>query len=447
MKKDLLRSMVICPDWQLDYPKLTHGKGCYLFDDTGRKYLDAAASSSSVANLGYGVSEYGESIKKQLDKLPVFPTHRFYHEEVEDYLGKLLEFSGPDFTKAWTAMSGTEGVENALKVALQYHQLTGNSSKYKIISRQSTYHGSSVFTLDVGGMKWRRESYKPWLNNFPHISPAYSYRRNEKESEESFFQRVANELEAQILKEGPETVAAFIVEPVVAAALGAVPANDEYFKRVREICDKYNVLLIADEILTGFGRLGYHFGMEHYKVKPDIMACGKGISGGYFPLSAVVLSHKVADAFEDNQMNYLGGHTFACNPVGAVAGKVTIDYMKKHRVVENSYEIGRYFNDKLAELAYLDIVGDTRGVGLLSGIEFVKDKTTKQPFSRELNIGYKISEYCFTKGVILYPGKGSYDGILGDHIMMSPPLIIERHQVDTIVEVLEEGIKHVQENL
>lgn len=447
MIKPLIQSMIVCPDMNKDYPKISHGKGVYLFDEAGKKYLDASSGSAAVSNIGHGIDEIGEIMKDQVSRISVLPTHAFNSEIVESYLNDLVDFAPEGFVKAWTAMSGTEGVENAIKLALQYHQLRGDRKRYKIISRWNTYHGNSVFTLDVGGMKYRRQSYMQWMNNFPHISPAYTYRMPEDLSESEYAQTLVDEFENCLLETGPETVAAFIAEPVVAAAMGAVPPPEGYFEKMYAICSKYGILFISDEILTGFGRTGKKFGIENFNITPDIIAAGKGISGGYFPLSAVMATAHVMEPFIQHSSPFLGGHTFACNPVGAAVGKYVLQHLKDNNLIENSRKMGALLKEKLERLYQYDMVGDVRGVGLLCGIELVQDKATKKSFPPEFNISKRIGEKSIAKGVILYPGKGSVDGVLGDHIMITPPLTIEPHHVDELVDTLEACIKEVENEL
>lgn len=443
MIKSLIHSMAVCPDMSKQYPRITYGQGVYLYDESGKRYLDASAGSSSVSNIGHGRTEIAETIKEQVSKFAILPTHAFSSEIVESYLQDLVNFAPTGFAKAWTVMSGTEAVENAVKLALQYHQLRGEGQRFKIISRWYTYHGNSVFMLDIGGMKARRELYSQWMNNFPHISPAYSYRKPIGMSEPEYVISLLNEFEETILQAGPETVCAFIAEPVVAAALGAVPPPVNYFKGIREICDKYGILYISDEILSGFGRTGMNFGIENFGITPDIIASGKGISGGYFPLSAVIASEKVITPFVESGTAFLGGHTFACNPVGAAVGKKVLEILHAEKLVNNAKEMGAIFLKKLETLYELEIVGDVRGVGLQVGIELVMDKITKAPFAPELNISKRIGEKSIQKGVVLYPGKGSVDGVSGDHILISPPLTINEGEIDQIVAAVTESIKEV----
>lgn len=439
--------MAICPDMKKDYPRIEYGQGIYIYDQKGKRYLDASAGSSSVSNIGHGRTEIADVIHNQVCKVAVLPTHAFSSEIVESYLQKLVDFAPSGFKKAWTVMSGTEAVENAVKVALQYHQIRGEANRFKIVSRWHTYHGNSVFMLDIGGMKMRRELYAKWHNNFPHISPAYAYRKPDNLTISEYVKSLLIEFEQTLIETGPETVAAFIAEPVIAAALGAVPPPEGYFKGMKEICEKYGVLFISDEILSGFGRTGKNFGIENFGITPDIIAAGKGISGGYFPLSAVLASEKVMTPFIDTNSPFLGGHTFACNPVGAAVGLKVLDILKEEDLINKSGKIGALFLSKLQTLLEFDIIGDVRGIGLQCGIEIVQDKLTKKPFPSELNISKRIGEKSIEKGVVLYPGSGSLDGKSGNHILITPPFIISENELDEIVNVLKECIEEVSVEL
>ena len=447
MINSLIHSMVVCPDMNKVYSKIAYGKGVFIFDESGKRYLDASSGAAAVSNIGHGRIEIAEVLREQASKITILPTHTFSAEIVESYLERLVGFAPEGFQKAWTSTSGTGAVENAVKLALQYHQVRGNDQRYKIISRWSTYHGNSVFMLDIGGMRKRRESYKNWFQNFPHLSPAYTYRKPEDLSIQQYVDFLLQEFEQCLLDTNPETVAAFIAEPVVAAALGAVPPPPGYFIGVKRICEKYGILFISDEILAGFGRTGANFGIENYGVKPDIIAAGKGISGGYYPLSAVLGSEKVMAPFIDSNSPFLGGHTFACNPLGAAVGTKVLDIYRDEKLVERADERGVFLMHKLTALLDFQIVGDVRGRGLLCGVEIVRDKETKMPFPRALNVSKRIGEKGIEKGVVLYPGSGSFDGVLGDHILICPPLTITEMEIDELVGKLTTCIKEVLEEL
>lgn len=439
--------MLVCPNMDKQYKKIVRGEGIFLYDSEGNSYLDGTAGSAAVANLGHSNIGMSDVLKAQMDKVAIIPTHTFYTQVLEDYLEKLVAFAPNGFSKAWTATSGSEAVEQALKLALQFHQLNGEGGRHKIISRWGSYHGNTVFGLDVGGMKTRRSVYESWMQNFPHVAPSYSYRRPSGMSEEEYGQQLIHEFEECIIQSGPETIAAFIAEPVVGAALGATEPVEGYFKAVRELCDKYGILMISDEVMTGFGRLGTNFGIERFGVIPDIIAAGKGMSAGYFPLSAIIAHERVATVFENTKTAFLGGHTYACNPLGATAGSFVIDYMLEQKVVENCREVGDYFKEQLQVLNRHEIVGDIRGKGLLIGVEFVADKITRSPFPRELEISRQLVDMMFDRGVLVYPGKGTYDGTLGDHILICPPLIISKEETDVIVKALDESLQELCEKV
>ena len=447
MIKSLIHSMAICPDMSKVYPKIQYGKGIYLFDQNGKRYIDASAGSSSVSNIGHGRTEIADVIHEQVSKIAVLPTHAFSSEVVESYLNKLVDFAPAGFIKAWTVMSGTEAVENAVKLALQYHQIRGDFDRYKVISRWSSYHGNSVFMLDIGGMKMRRELYSKWHNNFPHVSPAYAYRKPDHITIEEYVNSLLNEFEKCLIETGTETVAAFIAEPVVAAALGAVPPPEGYFKGMKAICEKYGVLFISDEILCGFGRTGKNFGIENFGVVPDIIAAGKGISGGYFPLSAVFATEKIMEPFISTNSAFLGGHTFACNPVAAAVGTKVFEILENEKLITNAKNMGDLFLSKLKSLLEFDIIGDVRGVGLQCGIEIVQDKVTKEPFEPGMFVSKKIGEKAIEKGVVLYPGSGSVDGKRGNHILITPPLTVSENDIEEIVNVVKDCIKEVSVEL
>lgn len=443
----LLHSMIVCPDTDKDYPRLTHGQGVHVYDKTGKKYIDASAGSAAVTNLGYGLTAIADIIRDQTERIAVLPAHAFSSEVTELYLQKLVRFAPPGFKRAWTVMSGTEAVENATKLALQYHQLKGEKNRYKIISRWSSYHGNSIFMLDIGGMKYRRQSYARWLHNFAHVSPAYYYRRGEELTPEAYKDKCMEELIACIEENDPSTIAAFIAEPVVGAALGAVPPPPGYFKDIRQICDDYGILFIADEVMTGFGRLGTNFGVELFNVTPDIIAAGKGISGGYYPLSAVIASEKICAPFEEYKAPFLGGHTFACNPVGAAVGSFVIDYMEQQDTVGNVKKMGELLQDQLQVLKQSPIVGDIRGAGLLWGVELVKDSGTKEAFASNLKISKQVFNEALNHHVILYPGSGSVNGVEGDHILISPPLCIQEKEIAAIVDAFAASLTKVEAGL
>jgi len=447
MKYDpLLRSSIVCPDYSIDYPTISHGKDALLYDKDGKEYVDCAGGKAAVANIGHGVEELGEIIKDQVNKLAISPTHYFRSDELDSYLSNLLDYAGGHYSKAWTVNSGTEAVENALKLAIQYFQLKGEEGRYKILGRNGSYHGNSVYALDVGGMELRRNNLKPLMHNTYHVSEAYCYRCPFNLEPTNCALKCAASIEEMILKENPETIAAIILEPVVGAALGGVVAPEGYFAAVRQICDKYGILLIADEVMTGFARTGYNLAVDKWNATPDIVALGKGMASGYYPLSGILINDKVASQFEDSQKPFFGGHTYSCNPLGATVGQFVLDFMLQNELSQKSHEKGHYFKQRLQQvLSKHNIIGNIRGEGLLIGVEIVGDKLTKKPLNPEKNASRTICHMARENGVIFYPGSGSAGKGTGDHILITPPLVIAEEEIDRAVDILDKCIKHYTE--
>jgi len=392
MPDHLISSTVVCPQPGKEYPRISHGKGIYLYDETGKQYIDGSGAASAVTLLGHGREDIAEVLRRQAACVALTPTHYFSTRVLEEYVAAISDFAPAGMNYAWTVSGGTEAVENALKLARQYHYLSGEPQRYKIIGRWQSYHGSTIGMLDVGGITSRRSMFAPLMRQHPHIPPAYCYRCPFGKVPSSCAIECAAALEKLICQEGAETIAAFVAEPVVGAALGAVPAPEGYFQRVREICDRYGVLLIVDEVMTGFGRTGKNFAIEHWGVTPDIIASAKGMSGGYFPLGIVIAHERIVKPLVDRGQSFVGGHTYACNPLGAAVGLYVLNYIKDHNLVDRARALGEYFLQKLSDLLSLDIVGDVRGMGLLVGIEFVCDKVSKKPWPAALEVSKRIGE-------------------------------------------------------
>jgi len=444
MIEALIHSHLVCPEPDRLYPRITHGQGVFLFDEQGRRYLDASAGTCAVSNLGHGLAGVAEVLREQALKVATHPPHLFSSDIVETYLRQLVAFAPPGFKRAWTVSSGTEAVESALKLAYQVQQLRGHSQKHQIISRWGTYHGNTLFALDVGGLQVRRSFYEVYMQNFPHIDPVFPYRKPAELSLAEYSRQCSAQLEAAILQAGPENVAAFIAEPVVAAALGAVVPPTDYFQEIRRICDHYDVLLVVDEVLTGFGRTGKNFAIEHFGVSPDIIACAKGISAGYYPLSAVLAHEKICATLEQHQQHFFSGHTYTCAPLGAAVGQFVLDYLAEHQWVEHAHQMGLKLQAQLQQLAERHpMIGDVRGLGLLQAIEFVADRQSKAPFPDAWQISRRVVEKCLQQGVILYALKGTVDFRHGDHILITPPLIITESELELITAALDLSLSEV----
>ena len=423
--------------------KLVRGEGVYVWDEAGNRYIDGSSGPICV-NIGYGVGEVWEAALKQLEALPF--AHSFHHsvDVVVKCALRLAEFTPPGLTRVFFCSGGSEATEAAAKMARQYHIERGEGSRYKVIARWQSYHGNTLGALSMSGNIQRRRLYGPLLLDFPHIPPAYCYRCWFGKNPDSCDLDCAWALETAIRAVGPEYVSAFIAEPIVGATLGTVPAPGGYFKVVREICNRYGVLFIADEVMTGFGRTGRRFALEHYGVEPDIMAVAKGLSSGYIPLGAVVASEAVFDAFE---RPFFHGHTYTGHPVACAVGLAVIEYIERCKLVERAAEMGRHLLGRLRELYDHEIVGDVRGLGLFAGVEFVADRESKEPFPPERRVNHRVYEACLRNGLLIYPGSGAVDGVRGDHIQVAPPLVVNRSQIDEIVDILHRSIGEVEGEL
>ena len=428
------------------YPIMERAEGVYLYDSEGKKYLDAM-SGIAVANLGYGIQEVADAIAEQIKKLPFCFTVRFTSQEQEDLAKRITDLSPPLLNKVWFSLSGAGANECAIKAARQYHVETGNPSKYKVISRWRSYHGSSLATLSISGSESWKRHYAPMMAEYPKIAPANCYRCPFNKNYPGCDLDCAHDLERVIKFSGAEEISAFIVEPVVAGSAGATVPPPEYFKIIRSICNKYNVLLIVDEVFCGNGRTGKFFAIEHWDVVPDIISTAKGIAGGYVPLGATVIHEKIYDAMQSGSGKFVHGVTFGGHPVLCAAGIAALDYMEKNGLVERAGEMGNYLMKKLSSLTDIAMVGQVRGKGLLIGIELVADRTTKEPFDPALGISRKIAQAAFQQGLIVQPGSGGADGVRGDHILICPPFSLSKVEADQIVEILRGVFKEVQKSV
>ncbi len=328
-------------------------------------------------------------------------------------------------------------------MARQYQVERGKSEKYKVVSRWTSYHGNTLGALALSGHTGRRRYYLPLIQHTPHIQPAYCYRCPFERSPEKCDLECALDLEKTILYEGPDSVSAFIAEPIVGATAGALVPKDGYCQKVREICDRYDVLFIADEVMTGIGRTGKNFGIDHWGVAPDMIVAAKGLSSGYTPISAVIVREEIYKTIKEGTGAFIHGHTSSQNPLSCAIACAVIDYLFKYDLVSRSAKMGEYLIHSLQSLKKHDIVGDVRGRGLFAGIEFVKDKKRKDPFDPRLKLNTLISNRGFEKGLITYPGGGGADGIRGDHLLLAPPFIITEEQIEKMVSILDETFSEI----
>ncbi|ORY22902.1 pyridoxal phosphate-dependent transferase [Naematelia encephala] len=420
-------------------------EGCYLYEkDTGRKILDACGGAA-VVSVGHSQPEIIAGVAEQLGRLPYINSAAFAHEPAEE-LAKML-CAGSGMSRALFLSGGSEAIESALKLARQFHVENGQPERINFIARQKSYHGNTIGALSLGRHNRRRAHFLPLFAPVYHeVSPCYAYRHKlDDETDESYVVRLAEELEAKIQELGQASVAAFFLEPVVGATTGCVPFVPGYLKAMRDVCHRHGVLLVLDEIMCGFGRTGKLHAWQWEDVQPDVQVLGKGINGGYAPVSAVLMNEKVVEVFRKGSGSFVNGYTYQSSALGCRAGLECYKYLIKHDLVEQCHQRGLLL-EKLLKKRILPHpnVGDVRGKGLFWGIEFVQDKRSKAPFPNEVPVTDAVVEEALRRGVSIYPGmKGTADGYLGDHVMICPPYIITEDEIRLIVDVILASIIHV----
>jgi adenosylmethionine-8-amino-7-oxononanoate aminotransferase len=425
------------------HPQAVRGEGVYLWDAAGRRYIDASGGAI-VVNIGHGVAEVAQAMAAQAAAVAYVHGSVFTTEVLERYSDRLAGLVPLDDPRFYYLTSGSEAVEAALKFARQVQVARGERGREVIISRWGSYHGATLGALAVTGKPAMRHLFAPLFRDQPHIPPPYCYRCPLDATYPACDLACAESLEVEIRRQGPERVAAFIAEPVSGATLGAVVPPAEYWPRVRAICDRHGVLLIADEVMTGFGRTGRWFGMEHWGVRPDVMTMGKGATGGYFPLAIMAVRAADVATVVRAHGDFNHGGTFSHHAVGAAAALATLDYLEAHDLLARAAAQGAALGDTLrAKLGGLTGVGDVRGLGMMWGVEFVADRATRAPFPPLANFSQRVSDLALERGVIVYPGHGGIDGVSGDHLMVAPPFVVTAEEIAQVVEVLGETIGDV----
>ncbi len=425
-------------------PIAVSGEGCYLIDATGKRYLDGS-SGAAVSCLGHRHPEIIQAIKDQADKLAYAHTSFFTTEPAEQLAKFLISKAPKGLSHVYFVSGGSEAVEAGIKLARQYFVETGKPEKYRIIARRQSYHGNTLGALSAGGNLWRRKLFEPILIETSHIAPCYAYRDQQPgESLESYAQRVANELETEILRVGPETVAAFIAEPVVGATMGCVPSVPGYFKRIREICAKYDVLLLLDEVMCGMGRTGTLFACEQDGITADMITIAKGLGAGYQPIGALMVSQTIYSAIQNGSGFFQHGHTYLGHALACATSLKVQQVIERDQLLHRVQTMGQQLMQAL-QTQFKDHpnVGDIRGRGLFVGLELVADKPSKTPFDPALTIHAKVKKAAMQEGLMCYPMGGTIDGQQGDHIMLSPPFSIEDRQIDELVSKLAAAIHQV----
>lgn len=425
-------------------PVAVGGTGCHIIDASGKYYFDGSGGAA-VSCLGHGHQAVNDAIKAQLEQI-AFAHSGFFTNQPAEELADLLIAHAPDsIDRVYFVSGGSEAVEAALKLARQYYIEKGQDQRRHVIARRQSYHGNTLGALAAGGNQWRKRPFAPLLIEAHHIAPCYAYRdKRDDETDLEFGLRTANELETEILALGPDTVMAFVAEPVVGATLGAVPAVEGYFKRIREICDQYGVLLILDEVMCGMGRTGSLFACEQDDVKPDILCIAKGLGAGYQPIGAMLCSAEVYGAIEQGSGFFQHGHTYMGHPVACAASLAVLQTILKDGLVERVQIMGAKLQTALeVEFRQHEHIGDIRGRGLFRGIEIVEDRETKATFDPAFGVNKKVKQAAFDAGLICYPMGGTIDGVRGDHVLLAPPFIMDDRHVAEIVEKLATSFKGI----
>lgn len=414
---------LIGPTLRAVSPVFVRGEGVELIDDHGRRYLDAA-SGVGVTCLGYGVPEVVSAMSSQAEELPYLHALRFETPSSRSLADRVAEVTPGDLDRVFFVSGGSEANESAFKFVRQYWIERGEPQRWKIVGRWPSFHGNTLATLSAGWHYERRKRNAPLLLPFPHVESPNCYRGCGHCDGGGCTLACARELERTFIEAGPETVAAFIAEPVIGAAAGGLVPPPGYFRMVRDICDRYRVLLIADEVITGFGRLGRWFGIEHFDVVPDVLVFAKGIGAGYAPLGGFAARRSLLEPFFVGSGRFEHNFTYAGHPISAAVGNAVITILQRDRLVERVARLEHVFFDELrSQLGDLAIVGDVRGLGFLAGIELVADRVTKMPFPSAAGISARAAAYCLDEGVVLYPCSGGVNGDAGDYLLLMPPFV------------------------
>ncbi|MEC7964335.1 MAG: aspartate aminotransferase family protein [Pseudomonadota bacterium] len=423
-------------------PRAARGDGCYILDKDGKQYFDGSGGAA-VSCLGHSDPDVIAAVQDQTATLAYAHTSFFSSDPAEELADLLINHAPDGLDRVYFVSGGSEAMESALKLARQYFTEIGQPQRRHVIARRQSYHGNTLGVLSVGGNMWRREQFAPLLIETTHISPCYEYRgRADGESAFDYGQRVANELEAEIQRLGPDTVMAFVAEPVVGATAGAVPPVEGYFKRVREICDQHGVLLILDEVMCGMGRTGTLFACEQEGIAPDITAIAKGLGAGYQPIGAMLCSKQIYQAIEEGTGFFQHGHTYLGHPVAAAASRAVLRKLTQGGLVRRAAVMGEKLNAALQDrFGQHPHIGDIRGRGLFRGLELVADRASKAPFAPDLALPKKIKAAAFEAGLLCYPMGGTIDGKTGAHILLAPPFIMTEDQIGEVVDKLDIALR------
>jgi len=421
------------------YPNAARGEGCYIFTDGGRRILDAAGSAA-VVSIGHGRAEVADAMAAQARSLAFAHTSQFHTDIAERLAQRLRALAPPPFREAgrvFFTSGGSEATETALKLARQYHLERGEPRRVRMLARRQSYHGSTLGAMAVSGNVARRAPYLPLLPDWGHIAPCFCYRCPFDKTFPECRIACADDLESLVAQADPATVAAFLFEPLSGATLGAAEPPDGYAQRIAEICRRHGILLIADEVMTGMGRTGANFAVDHWNVSPDIILVGKGVASGYAPLGAVLVAPHVAEAIAAGSGAFPHGFTYQAHPVAMAASHAVLDVLQREKLFDRAATAGARLRRALEPLASSPVVGDIRGRGLLLAVEFVRDRKTRAPFPPSAGVAERVRQLAFDHNVAVYPIQGCADGAAGDHVLLAPPFIIGDAEIAALVGALQ----------
>lgn len=427
-----------------DYPVAVRGDGCYIVDASGKRYLDASGGAA-VSCLGHSAASVVAAIKAQVDQLAFAHTSFFTNQPMETLADELIAKAPPGIERAYFCSSGSEAIESALKLARQYFTEIGQPQRQHVIARRQSYHGNTLGALATGGNLRRRQQFEPLLVEVSHVAPCYTYRDQlPSENEVQYGQRLVRELEAEIQRLGEGKVIAFVAETVGGATAGCVTPVPGYFKGVREVCDKYGVLLILDEVMCGMGRCGTLFACEPEGVAPDLICIGKGLGAGYQPIGALLASGSIYDAVVKGTGFFQHGHTYTGHATGCAAALAVQRTIHERGLLAQVRARGQTLVQRLQQrFANHPHVGNIRGRGLFQALELVEDRATKAPFDPKRRIHARLKQQAMNNGLMCYPMGGTVDGVSGDHVMLAPPYIVNEAELDEIIDKLARSLDQV----
>jgi adenosylmethionine-8-amino-7-oxononanoate aminotransferase len=434
-----------------EYPIITHGQGVYLYDNTGKRYFDAS-SGAIAANLGHGIREIALAMAEQASKAAFVHTLRFETEVLHQLANEIGNIVPPTLNRVYFTSGGSEANESAIKLAHQYHRDLEKREKQIVIGRWQSYHGNTLGSLSAGGDIKRRKPFTPMLSRFEHVHSPYCLRCPYDKKYDDCKKKgltCVDTIEHLINEIGPEFISSFICEPIVGSQQGAVMPPEGYLTRVREICDHYEIIMIVDEVMTGFGRTGTDFAIEHFGIEPDIITFGKGISSGYAPLGGMIVKDKIIDSLiKYGNGRFMHGYTYSGHPVSVAAGLAAVKYYKENNILDNCRKQSSYLFKKLFELRKNHrTIGQIRGNGLLIGLEILLDNNEDTMFPPSYGAAERLNAIAMDQGAVFYPGSGSIDGIRGEHLLLGPPLTINQLEVNELIIILDKAITIFEEQV